>query len=201
MSMCPSQTPGASKLSRTVSLSGTGPQSPSMPLSCRPAGGLARPTHVQRGCAVIAAARRKRHQTCPELARARRCRLVVLSASRLAAGLALRPCSSPCRRARRWPRARVARTSRRDALGPRLYSRRCPPLAAHHHNQHCNRQSSRVNVAPAYSTYGFSNGCHDRLPSDLHGFCIQSCRTRYEPRTEMILVVPIKRLQRLLDGV
>ena len=33
---------------------------------------------VQPGCAVIAAARRKRHQTYPELARARRCRLVVV---------------------------------------------------------------------------------------------------------------------------
>ena len=33
---------------------------------------------VQPGCAVIAAARRKRHQTYPELARERRCRLVVV---------------------------------------------------------------------------------------------------------------------------
>ena len=42
--MCRSLTRGASKLSRTVSPSGTGPNSPSMPLSCRPLRGSARPT-------------------------------------------------------------------------------------------------------------------------------------------------------------
>ena len=33
---------------------------------------------VDPGCALVAAARRKRHQTYPELARARRCRLIVI---------------------------------------------------------------------------------------------------------------------------
>ena len=94
--MCPSQTPGASKLSRTVSPSGTGPDSPSMPLSCRPSRGLARPTLVlMSSLAVLSLPQRAGSDIKPTLnSPAPGDAALSLSASRLAAGLALRPCSS-----------------------------------------------------------------------------------------------------------
>ena len=58
-----------SEVVATVSPSGTGPNSPSMPLSCRPLRGSARPARPTPA---------PMHHTYPELARARQCRLVVV---------------------------------------------------------------------------------------------------------------------------
>ena len=86
---------------------------------------------VQPGCDVIDEGRGKRHQTYPELARAQPCRLVVVDVGTggrfgaLGGRISARLCglcyrAPRRRRARRRPRAQVARTSCRGALGPRL---------------------------------------------------------------------------------
>ena len=76
--MCRSLTRGASKLSRTVSPSGTGPNSPSMPLSCRPLCGSARPTPAPMSSqAALSRPPRTGSDTTPTQ-NSRRCRLVVV---------------------------------------------------------------------------------------------------------------------------
>ena len=97
-------------------------------LACRAAWRGPPSSDVQPACAVIAAARRKRHQTYLELARARRCRLVVLAvAAQRAFAASLLELPPAAELGEGQSPSCTNFSPRRAGTTP---SRRCPPLAA-----------------------------------------------------------------------